>query len=75
ELDSPQVRTAIARLSEQIVRQVTIEPLLPFIERKLKEYIKGVNTAGLLQGLIDRALAEQYEEKAFDFLLQKVGQW
>ncbi|MFT9848637.1 DUF445 domain-containing protein [Aneurinibacillus sp. REN35] len=75
ELDSPQVRSALTGLSEQVVRQISIEPMLPIIERKLKEYIKGVNTAGLLHGFIDRALAEQYEEKAFDFLLQKVGQW
>lgn len=75
ELDSPQVRSALTGLSEQVVRQISIEPILPIIERKLKEYIKGVNTAGLLHGFIDRALAEQYEEKAFDFLLQKVGQW
>lgn len=75
EVESPQVRSALVSISEQVVQQIDIEPVLPVIESKLKEYIKSINTAGLLHGFIDKALGEQYEEKAFDFLLGKVSDW
>lgn len=75
EVESPQVRSALALISEQVVQQIDIESMLPVIESKLKEYIKSINTAGLLHGFIDKALGEQYEEKVFDFLLGKVSDW
>jgi len=75
KLDTTQVRSALRAVSEQVIQNVDIEPVLPVLERKLKDYMKSVDTAGLLNGFVDRALAEQYEEKAFDFLLAKVGEW
>jgi uncharacterized membrane-anchored protein YjiN (DUF445 family) len=75
ELGSPQVRSALTVVSEHAIRSITIEPLLPFIEKKLKDYMKNVNTSSLIEGLIDKILADQYEERLFDTLLEKVSEW
>ncbi|AMA72350.1 MULTISPECIES: DUF445 domain-containing protein [Aneurinibacillus] len=75
ELASPQVKSALRAVSEQVVRNIDIEPVFPIIEQKLKEYARSVNMADLLRRLINKILDGRYEEKVFDFLLGKVGEW
>jgi uncharacterized membrane-anchored protein YjiN (DUF445 family) len=75
ELTSPQVRSGLQTLSEEAIRHIDLTPVLPIVERKVKEYIESVDASRVLYSVIDKTLTEQYEEKVFDFLLGRVGEW
>ncbi|MBM7693675.1 uncharacterized membrane-anchored protein YjiN (DUF445 family) [Peribacillus deserti] len=57
------------------IKQVNVEKVTPFIERKLKEYLASVQLASLLKNISDHTIARKYDEKLLDRLLAMIETW
>jgi uncharacterized membrane-anchored protein YjiN (DUF445 family) len=75
EIHSKSTRKGVQSLINYVVQQVNIEALVPFIENQLKAHLSTVKISPILKYLSDQALAQQYDEKAFDYLLIKTEEW
>ncbi|WP_020060585.1 DUF445 domain-containing protein [Bacillus sp. 123MFChir2] len=75
ELQSDSVRKGIVTIAEKAILQINIEKLATIIEKELKTYLHTIHTGHILQVLIDQLVAEEYDEKTFDYMLVKAKEW
>lgn len=68
----PEVSRGAAYLSEQIVKNISIEKVAPFIENELKGIIQTIDSAKVIRMLVEQVTARGYEEKALQLMLTKV---
>lgn len=75
ELHSDTIKKGMAELLSQVIKQVDVARITPYIEKQIKEYLSSFEVRGLLESIANQALARQYEEKAFDAFLLKAEEW
>ncbi|ENQ3108036.1 Uncharacterized membrane-anchored protein YjiN, DUF445 family [Bacillus sp. 491mf] len=75
ELQSDSVKKSIVIIAEKAILQINIEKLATVIEKELKTYLHTIHTGNILQVLIDQLVAEEYDEKTFDYMLGKAKEW
>jgi uncharacterized membrane-anchored protein YjiN (DUF445 family) len=75
KMHSHAFQKGIAVLAEKALLHMNTEQIASVLEKEIKAYLLSVNTAPLLGSAIDRILAQKYEEKALDYILQQAKQW
>ncbi|WP_242223805.1 DUF445 domain-containing protein [Bacillus cereus group sp. BfR-BA-01380] len=75
ELQSDSVKKGIVTIAEKAILQINTEKLATVIEKELKTYLHTIHTGNILQILIDQLVAEEYDEKTFDYMLVKAKEW
>lgn len=75
ELKSEEFHKALDTFSLHIIENLESDKLVPILEKELKSYLGTVEMKSLVNRVIDDVLDKNYSEKAFDFLLEKVGEW
>lgn len=74
QLSTEGARASIAVLSDYAIRQVPLEKVAAFAEQELRKLIASVDTRDVLDRVIEQVFARQYDEKAFDFVLDLAEQ-
>ncbi|SEC15184.1 DUF445 domain-containing protein [Paenibacillus sp. GP183] len=69
------LQQGLVHLSRQAIQAVDLENLVPVIAKEIDKAIQGVDTSRLLRTIVERITAHNYDEKAFDFILDKVDAW
>jgi uncharacterized membrane-anchored protein YjiN (DUF445 family) len=75
QLSQPQVQTGILSLAEQFIRQVDLSKLTPLIEKEIRGFLDQVEVTPIIGTIIDEMILKAYDEKSFDYLLEKVEFW
>ncbi|WP_047151409.1 DUF445 domain-containing protein [Aneurinibacillus tyrosinisolvens] len=75
ELYSDTVKTGLSVLSRHIIGNIDLSAYLPLFEKKIKDYLHGIDVQRILHRLIDKITEAGYEEKALDLLLARAGEW
>lgn len=75
EIHSPAVKKGMTTLLKEMIFQVDLEKLLPFIKKELKGYLSSCKVEPLLQMVVNQSLARKYDEKMLDLLLVKAEEW
>jgi len=74
QLASDSAQKGIAALSDYVIRQIPLEKVAAFAERELRKLIESVEMRNVLEQALEQVYARQYEEKAFDFVLDLAQQ-
>jgi uncharacterized membrane-anchored protein YjiN (DUF445 family) len=74
-LNNEALQQGLVQVSRQAIRAVDLEKLVPVIAKEIDKAIQDVDTSRLLRTIVDRITAHGYDEKAFDFILDKVDAW
>jgi uncharacterized membrane-anchored protein YjiN (DUF445 family) len=75
QLSQPQVQKGILAFAEQFIRQADLSKLTPYIEKEIQEFLNQIDVAPLIGKVIDEIILKAYDEKSFDYLLEKVELW
>ncbi|WP_163101082.1 DUF445 domain-containing protein [Peribacillus alkalitolerans] len=75
ELYSGTFKNGIASILEQVISNVDLQKISPFIEKELKNYLYTLDTGVFLQPAINQALARKMDDKAMDYILNETEQW
>ncbi|WCK53484.1 DUF445 domain-containing protein [Aneurinibacillus sp. Ricciae_BoGa-3] len=75
ELGSERVKTGLASLCRQLILAIEPERIVPLVEEEIKRFAAGLDTSVILGRAIDKIIQQDYDTKAFDFLLEKAGEW
>jgi uncharacterized membrane-anchored protein YjiN (DUF445 family) len=75
ELDSEQVKKGLSSLCRQLILAIEPDKIIPFVEGEIKRFATGLDTGVILRRAIDKVTENDYDTKAFDFLLAKAGEW
>ncbi|WP_349305594.1 DUF445 domain-containing protein [Bacillus sp. FJAT-49736] len=69
------VSKGIKTISKRMITQINVMQLADVLEREVKAKAYAMDVKVLLGTVIDKSLAGQYDEKAFDYLLVEVEKW
>ncbi|NIK15031.1 uncharacterized membrane-anchored protein YjiN (DUF445 family) [Saccharococcus thermophilus] len=75
ELHSDSVKKGVVSLAVQMIRQINVEEIAPFVEKEIKSSFRSIEMSTVLQSAINQVLIREYEEKALDYLLDKAEEW
>jgi uncharacterized membrane-anchored protein YjiN (DUF445 family) len=75
QLSQPHVHKGILSFAEQLIQSFDPGKVTPFIEREIQAYLKLIDLTPLIAKVMDDMIAKAYDEKAFDYLLDKVEFW
>ncbi|RFU67592.1 DUF445 domain-containing protein [Peribacillus saganii] len=75
QLHSPALKEGMKSLFRELILLVNTEKLVPFIEKELKANLSLIKIRPIGEMIVKQALERKYEEKAFDFALEKVDEW
>jgi uncharacterized membrane-anchored protein YjiN (DUF445 family) len=75
QLSQPQVQKGIIAFAEQFIRQVDLGKLTPFIQKEIQAFLGQIDVAPIIGKVIDEVILKAYDEKSFDYLLEKVEFW
>jgi uncharacterized membrane-anchored protein YjiN (DUF445 family) len=75
QLSQPQVQKEILSFAEQFIRQADLGKLTPLIEKELQGFLKQIDVMPIIEKVIDDMVLKAYDEKSFDYLLEKVEFW
>lgn len=75
QLAQPQVQKAILSFAEQLIQAFDPSKITPYIEQEIQGFLKQIDLIPLLEKAMDEIIAKAYDEKAFDYLLDKVEFW
>jgi uncharacterized membrane-anchored protein YjiN (DUF445 family) len=75
QLSQPLVQQGIITFAEQIIRGLDTAKLVLILQRELKAFLSQIELAPLIEKLLDEIVHKAYDEKALDYLLQKVEFW
>jgi uncharacterized membrane-anchored protein YjiN (DUF445 family) len=74
-LSNDALQNGLTHVSRQALRAIDLEKLVPLLAREIDKAIQDVDTSRLLGSIVERITANGYDEKAFDFILDKVDIW
>ncbi len=74
-LDSKIVSKGISSFAKKIVTQIDVDKLASMLEKEVKSRVHAFDVKTLLELVVDKILAGQYDEKTFDYLLVEVEKW
>jgi uncharacterized membrane-anchored protein YjiN (DUF445 family) len=75
QLSQPKVQQGMIKFAEQMIERLDTAKLIPILQRELRAFLSQIDLAPLMEKLIDEIIQKAYDEKAFDYLLQKVELW
>ncbi|CAK4829803.1 unnamed protein product [Aphanomyces euteiches] len=75
QLSQPHVQKGIVSLAEQLIRSFDPNKITPFVEREIQAFLSQIDLSPLIANVMDQMLSKAYDEKAFDYLLEKVEYW
>ncbi|MEX2461888.1 MAG: DUF445 domain-containing protein [Paenibacillaceae bacterium] len=75
QLSQPHVQKAILDFARQLIQGLDPSKITPFVEREIQGFLQQIDLAPLLEKAFDEIISKAYDEKAFDYLLEKVEFW
>lgn len=75
QLAQPHVQKAILSFAEQLIQAFDPSKITPFIEQEIQGFLKHIDLIPLLEKAMEEVITKAYDEKAFDYLLDKVEFW
>jgi uncharacterized membrane-anchored protein YjiN (DUF445 family) len=72
---SEAVSKNIASIAKKMIAQINVNKIANLIEKEMKAKIYSVDMKKYLGMVIDKVLGQQYDEKAFDYILVEVEKW
>ncbi|MBA2875107.1 DUF445 domain-containing protein [Thermaerobacillus caldiproteolyticus] len=75
ELHSDPIKKGAVSLATQMISQINLEKVTPFVEKEIKSAFHSMEMSAVLQSAINQALIREYDEKALDYLLGKAEEW
>jgi len=75
ELHSESVKKNIQSFSLEIANKVDVGKFAPSIEREIKDYLFTADVSVLLQKASSHVLTKQYDEAAFNYILEETEKW
>jgi uncharacterized membrane-anchored protein YjiN (DUF445 family) len=75
QLEKPEVQQALQKLSERLLEQIPVEQTVAFVEAEIRARLAAMDTRRAVEFIIEHAVAKEYDEKAFDFVLDITEQF
>jgi uncharacterized membrane-anchored protein YjiN (DUF445 family) len=75
QLSQPHVQKGILTFAEQLVRQADVSKLTPLIEKEIQGFLSQIDVTPIIGKVIDDLILKAYDEKSFDYLLEKIEFW
>ncbi|WP_179233052.1 DUF445 domain-containing protein [Paenibacillus rigui] len=69
QLSTDSAQAGIRVLSDYVIRQVPLEKIAAYAEQELRRLIESTDMRRVLEKVLEQVYAKQYDEKAFDFVL------
>ncbi|MDQ1911537.1 hypothetical protein RAC89_13980 [Paenibacillus sp. GD4] len=75
QLYSDEVKNALQMISERLVEQIPVEQAVAFAESEIRTKLETLDTRKAIEFVMEQVLAKEYDEKAFDFVLDVAEQF
>ncbi|WP_284643691.1 DUF445 domain-containing protein [Paenibacillus silviterrae] len=75
QLHSDEVKNALQMISERLVEQIPVEQAVAFAESEIRTKLETLDTRKAIEFVMEQVLAKEYDEKAFDFVLDVAEQF
>ncbi|ALF11258.1 DUF445 domain-containing protein [Parageobacillus thermoglucosidasius] len=75
EIYSDSVKRGAVSLIAQMIGHIPVEKVAPFVEKEIKSSVRSIEINAVLPFAIDQVLIREYDEKSFDYLLDKAEEW
>lgn len=75
EISSEAVKKEINELLDQVVRSVDVSKIAPLIEKELKSALLSIDAGRVIETAVQKLIDHQYDEKALDYLLERIESW
>ncbi|GCD82154.1 hypothetical protein PTHTG4_12160 [Parageobacillus thermoglucosidasius] len=75
EIYSDSVKSGAVSLIVQMIGHIPVEKVAPFVEKEIKSSVRSMEINAILPFAIDQVLIREYDEKSFDYLLDKAEEW
>ncbi|QGQ97490.1 DUF445 domain-containing protein [Paenibacillus psychroresistens] len=75
QLSQPHVQKGILSFAEQLIQSFDPSKITPFVEQEIQAFLRNIDLSPLIGNVMDQMLSKAYDEKAFDYLLEKVEFW
>jgi uncharacterized membrane-anchored protein YjiN (DUF445 family) len=75
QLSQPHVQKGILSFAEQLIQSFDPGRITPFVEREIQAFLKQIDLTPLIASVMEEIITKAYDEKAFDYLLEKVEFW
>jgi uncharacterized membrane-anchored protein YjiN (DUF445 family) len=69
------VQKGILSFAAQFIRSFDPSQITPFVEREIQAFLKQIDLTPLISNVMDELISKAYDEKAFDYILEKVEFW
>ena len=75
EISSEAVKKEINAILDRVVRSVDVSKIAPLIEKELKSALLSIDTGRVIETAVQKLIDHQYDEKALDYLLERIESW
>ncbi|WP_050183059.1 DUF445 domain-containing protein [Domibacillus robiginosus] len=75
EVSTEPVKREINTLLIQIIHSIDVTKIAPLIEKELKKALRSIDTERVIEMAVEGLIRYQYDEKALDYLLDRIEQW
>ncbi len=74
-LQSEALQRGLTALCKQAIESFDTAALTPWLQEELMRALRSVDSRAIVSGIVEGAVANGYDAKAFDFILDKVEAW
>ncbi|MCU6600865.1 DUF445 domain-containing protein [Peribacillus frigoritolerans] len=75
EIQSDTFRKVLIKLIKQMIGYIDIEKITPFVAKKIKASLSGIDMSRILHLVSSELLNEEFDKKALDHVLKKAEDW
>ncbi|MGG0249234.1 DUF445 domain-containing protein [Peribacillus frigoritolerans] len=75
EIQSDTFRKVLIKLIKQMIGYIDIEKITPFVTKKIKASLSGIDMSKILHLVSSELLNEEFDKKALDHVLKKAEDW
>ncbi|MFJ5751028.1 DUF445 domain-containing protein [Peribacillus frigoritolerans] len=75
EIQSDTFRKVLIKLIKQMIGYIDIEKISPFVAKKIKASLSGIDMSKILHLVSSELLNEEFDKKALDHVLKKAEDW
>ncbi|MED3833854.1 DUF445 domain-containing protein [Peribacillus frigoritolerans] len=75
EIQSDTFRKVLIKLIKQMIGYIDIEKITPFVAKKIKASLSGIDMSKILHLVSSELLNEEFDKKALDHVLKKAEGW
>ena len=75
EIQSDTFRKVLIKLIKQMIGYIDIEKITPFVAKKIKASLSGIDMSKILHLVSSELLNEEFDKKALDHVLKKAEDW